>query len=253
MRYSTNLTDSQWRILEKELNDNRKRKHSLREIWNALFYLSKTGCQWRMLPHDFPRWQLVYYYFRKWVSVDSIEEFHDSILRKVRKKKGKASSPSMGLVDSQSAKCASMTEEKGIDGNKKINGRKRHIITDTMGLVLCVVVHVANISDRTGAIAVLQKTRRKFDGISKILADQGYTGELISWTKHNCNWILEIVKKVAGTGGFSVLPKRWIVERTFGWFNFQRRLAKDYELLIPCSEAMIHIAMIRIMLRKLSK
>ena len=112
MRYSTNLTDSQWRILEKELNDNRKRKHSLREIWNALFYLSKTGCQWRMLPHDFPKWQLVYYYFRKWVSIDSIEEFHDSILRKVRKKKGKTSSPSMGLVDSQSAKCASMTEEK---------------------------------------------------------------------------------------------------------------------------------------------
>ena len=252
MLYPTDLTDSQWQILEKELNDHRKRKHSLRSIWDALFYLSKTGCQWRMLPLDFPKWQLVYYYFRKWTGIDKIEALHDIILRKVRRKKGRKSSPSLGLIDSQSVKAACISKEKGIDGNKKINGRKRHIITDTMGLVLCVVVHAANISDRSGAKTVLEKTRMKFDGIVKILADQGYTGELSEWTKKQCNWLLEIVAKATGVSGFNVLPQRWIVERTFGWFNFQRRLAKDYEVLIPCSEAMIHLAMTRIMLNKLS-
>lgn len=251
--YPTDLTDSQWQIIEKQINDQRKRKYNLREIWNAMMYIIKSGCQWRMLPKDFPKWQLVYYYFRKWEAEGLIEYIHEELRKQVRRKHGKQDSPSLGLLDSQSVKVSSMTKEKGIDGNKKINGRKRHILTDTLGLVMSLVVHNANINDRQAGKQVLEKAKHKFARLTKVLADQGYTGDFLDWVSIKCNWVLEIVHKVVGEGGFQVLPKRWIVERTFGWFNFQRRLAKDYETLIPCSEAMVQMAMIRLMLNKLKK
>ncbi len=142
--YTTNLTDNQWQILEKIINNQRKRKNSLREIINGLLYIVKTGIQWRFLPNDFPKWQLVYYYFRKWTGEGLIEEIHDVIRGIIRKTKGKEISPSLGLLDSQSVKAQSMTIEKGYDGNKKINGRKRHIITDTLGLIMVVIIHCKN-------------------------------------------------------------------------------------------------------------
>jgi transposase len=137
--YDSNLTDSQWEIIESILDDQRKRKYSLRVIINAILYISKTGGQWRMLPKDFPSWQLIYYYFRSWSYNGLTEQIHQVLLVKVRQKKGKQPSPSLGLVDSQSVKTASMTKEKGIDGNKKISGRKRFIVTDTLGLVLAIL------------------------------------------------------------------------------------------------------------------
>jgi putative transposase len=248
--YQTNQTDHQWKVIEKLINDQRKRKFSLRVIMNALLYVTKTGIQWRMLPADFPKWQLVYYYFRKWTNEGLIEEVHNNLVEKIRLKKGKNLSPSLGLLDSQSVKTQSMTIEKGYDGNKKINGRKRHIVTDTLGLIIAIVVHNADIQDRIGAREVISDLRFKYPRLRKILADQGYTGELAEWTLKIFGWTIEIVKKVAGISGFNVLPKRWIVERTFGWLSFQRRLVRDYEVLNDCSISFVQLAMIRIMLNR---
>jgi putative transposase len=247
--YPTDLTDSQWAKIEK-IFDNRKRQHSLRCILNALFYITKGGIQWRMLPKEYPKWQLVYYYFRKWTSEGLIEELHELLHSICRKQAGREESPSLGLIDSQSVKTFSMTMEKGYDGGKKIQGRKRHLVTDTMGFIMAVAVHSAAIQDREGAKAVIEQLRYRFPRLKKILADGGYTGALIEWVLKGFGWTLEIVYKVMGINGFNVLPKRWIVEKTFGWFNFNRRLAKDYELNIECSTAFIHIAMIRIMLNR---
>jgi putative transposase len=206
-----------------------------------------------MLPKEYPKWQVVYYYFRKWTNEGLIEEMHEILRSLCRIKSGRHESPSLGLIDSQSVKTSSMTKQKGYDGGKKIQGRKRHIVTDTMGFILAVVVHSADIQDREGAMLVLEQLKFRFPRLKKILADGGYTGELALWLLQITGWVLEIVSKVAGIGGFNVIPKRWVVERTFGWFNFNRRLAKDYELNTECSVAFINLTMCRIMLNRFKK
>jgi len=246
---STSLTDSQWAKIE-NLFENRKRKHSLRKVVNALLYITKSGIQWRMLPKEYPKWQLVYYYFRKWTAEGLIEEIHDFLRDYCRKRQNREESPKLGLIDSQSVKTSSMTSEKGYDGGKKVQGRKRHIVTDTLGLIMALVVHSADIQDRECAKVVIEQLRYRFPRLKKILADGGYTGGLIEWVLKGFGWTLEIVHKVVEISGFNVLPKRWIVERTFGWLNFNRRLVRDYELNIECSTAFIHLAMIRIMLNR---
>lgn len=251
-QYDTNLSDSEWEVIEKILNDKRKRKHSLRSIINAILYITKTGVQWRLLPQDFPKWQLVYYYFSKWSAEGLTEEIHDLLIKQVRKSKGKPASPSLGLLDSQSVKTASVTKEKGIDGNKKVQGRKRFIVTDTLGLILAISVCPANTGERQGAQLVFKELRFKYPRLIKILADQGFGGaEFINSIYKTFGWILAIVAKVAGVGGFQVQPIRWVVERTFAWLGFQRRLVRDYETLTQNSIAFTHWAMIRLMLRKL--
>ena len=250
--YPGDLTDSQWAKVEK-LFDNRKRKHSPCEILNALFYITKSGIQWRMLPKEYPEWQLVYCYFRKWTEEGLIEEMHELLYVQCRKEAGRHESHSLGLIDSQSVKTSSMTQQKGYDGGKKIQGRKRHTVTDTMGFIMAVVVHCADIQDRVGARLVLEQLRFKYPRLKKIPADGGYTGELALWVLNFAGWTLECVSKVAGICGFNVIPKRWVVERTFGWFNFNRRLAKDYEQNISCSTAFIYLTMCRIMLNRNKK
>jgi putative transposase len=232
----TGLTDSQWEKIEK-IFDNRKRQHSLRYILNALFYITGSGIQWRMFPKEYPKWQSVYCYFRKWTSEGLIEELHEQLRCMCRKQTGREASPGLGLTDSQSVKTSSMTAEKGYDGGKKIQGRKRHTVTDTMGFIMAIVAHSADIQGRAGAKPVLEALQFKYPRLRKIPADGSYTGELAQWTLQPAGWTLECVSKVVGISRFAVIPERWTVERTFGWLNFNRRLAKDYELngVVPLS------------------
>ena len=253
MCYQTNLTDARWQTIAEFIEDGRKRRSSLRSVVDAILYLVKTGCQWRYLPKDYPKWQLVYYYFRKFETTGVIEIIHDSLREQVRVKKGKQSSPSLGLVDSQSVKTASLTTEKGLDGNKKVTGRKRFILTDTLGLLMGVLIVAANVGERAGAQELFEQSKGKYPRLQKVLADQGFDGEkYVAKVEQLFGFIFEIVNKVLGVSGFQVLPKRWIVERTFGWLVWNRRLVKDYEEKTEVSKALIQMAMIRLMLKQLA-
>jgi putative transposase len=251
-QYPSDLTDSQWQVIKNIVDNGRKRKYSMRDIVNAILYITKSGCQWRMLPLSYPPWQSVYYYFDIWKSYGIIEELHDHLAEKVRLKSGKQATPSVGIIDSQSAKTINVCQgEIGYDGGKKTKGRKRHIVVDTLGLILAIVIHPANIHDSKAAIDVLRALKDKYiNGITKIFADGGYQGDtLFDWAKQTMGWIIEIVKR-SETGKFKVLPKRWIVERTFAWISFQRRMSKDYERNAESSQAFVQLSMVRVMLNK---
>lgn len=253
-KYPSDLTKSQWQVIENIVDPNkRKRKYPLREIMNAILYITKSGIQWRMLPNDYAPWQLVYYYFRKWKRDGLIEEVHDSLVEKTRVSKGKSPTPSVGIVDSQSVKACNLCEgDIGYDGGKKIKGRKRHIVVDTFGLVMIIVIHAANIHDSVGARAVMKALKDKYlTGIQKIFGDGGYLGELIDWAQIQFGWIVEVVKRNE-LHTFKVLPKRWIVERTFAWLSFHRRMSKDYERLPESGIAFIQLSMIRLMLNRIN-
>lgn len=251
--YPSDVTESQWKIIEKIIDpEQRKRKYFMQSIFNAVLYVVKGGIQWRKIPKDLVPWETAYYYFRKWKLNGLIEELHDFLVEKVRLKKGKNIQPSAGIIDSQSAKASNMCGDKiGYDGGKKIKGRKRHIVVDTLGLILTVVVHAANIHDSVGAKQVLGALKDKYlSGIKVIFADGGYLGELTDWAKNVLGFQIQVVKRTH-EHQFKVLPKRWIVERTFAWISFHRRLSKDYERLDETSIAHIQLAMIRLMLNKI--
>lgn len=252
--YQTDITDLQWEVIKNNLNRKiwaRKRKYAIRSIINAILYVTKTGIQWRMLPNDFPDWELIYYYHLTWSKNGVVKQIHASLVVQTRLESGKEASPSLGLVDSQTVKTMSFTNEKDYDGNKKIVGRKRFIVTDTLGLILGLVIVQANTGERAGALLVFATLHNRFGRLVKILADQGFNGvEFIEKVKDAFGLVLEVVIQVLGKGPFQVLPKRWIVERTFGWLMFHRRLTKDYEVKIAHSEAFIYWAMIRIMSKK---
>jgi len=249
--YPTDLSDSQYKLIDKIIDDQRKRKYPLKNILNAILYINKGGIQWRLLPREYPSWQLVYYYFRKWVIGGIWEKIQSKLREYLRIKVGKKSSPSLGIIDSQSIKNSEWgLPDKGFDGNKKVNGRKRHIVVDTLGLLLCVIVTPANVHDSVAAEWVLLKMEGKFPRLAKILADGGYKGERLIYLARSClKSVFEIVTR-KDEGEFRVIPKRWIVERSIAWFNWHRRLSKDYEANVESSEAWVQIASIAMMIRK---
>ena len=259
--YPTDLNDTQWlkiqQYLPAEAQTGRPREHSWRVILNSIFYILQSGCSWRMLPHDFPPWQTVYHYFRLWRKEGLWEKLNQVLREKVRRQRHKKKSQaSAAILDSQSIKTSEGGLECGFDAGKKITGRKRHALVDTLGLLLKVVVTAGNVQDRDGAKLLLEDLSSHEELIPRlelIWADGGYRGTLVSWVEEAFGWTLEVVKKPEDQLGFQVLPKRWIVERTFGWLVRQRRLARDYERLPETSEAFIYVAMIRLMIRTLTK
>ena len=223
---------------------------------NAIFYVVKNGCVWRALPHDFPAWQTVYHYFRQFRQNGMWEQLNTLIREAVREQAGKQPQASAMIADSQSAKSAEGGESRGFDGGKHVSGRKRNLLVDTLGLVVLAKVTAANIQDVHAGkqlFSAIAKKPELLTRLEKIFADGGFRGELVDWVQQNLHVVLEIVLKLGDQNGFQVLPKRWIVERTFAWITRNRRLARDYERLAQSSEAFIYVAMIRLGLRRLAR
>jgi putative transposase len=284
--YPTNLTDSEWQSLKSHLptphKRGRPRIHSFREIMDAIFYVLKSGCQWRLLPCDFPPWESVYHYFRRWSLDGTWERVHHTIRERLRASLGRTPQPSAAIVDSQSAKTSGVGgEARGYDRAKQVRGRKRHILVDTEGFVLKVKVHSANVPDQDGIRLLLEESARDhLPRLSHLWLDAGYQGRGKEWAENVLGLSVEVVRKppkpvpekiakiwaeewakegkkidwqrLMPPRGFLVLPRRWVVERTFAWLCHNRRMSKDYERLCATGEAFVYVAMTRLMVRRLA-
>lgn len=253
-KYSTSLSSVSWREIRHMFfnkKSGRKRKHNPRLILNAIFYILRTGCQWRMLPKDFPLWQTVYSSFRRWTQNGLWKHLNDILRLRIRKAAGKNKHSSIAIIDSQSAKTTEQGGCRGYDAGKKVNGRKRHILVDSMGLLLEIKVHSADIQDRDGAKLLLEYVVDRYPELVLIWADGGYRGTLIEWVEKVVEVKLEIIKRNDDVKGFEVQPKRWIVERTLGWLGRNRRLSKDYERYEKTEESWICLGMIYLMINRL--
>lgn len=254
--YPSDLTPDQWEYIKELIpaakTRGRPRELDMQAVVNGILYVVVGGIQWRMLPNEYPNWKSVYHYFRTWSALGIWKRIHDTLRALSRHRVGKRKHPTAGSIDSQTIKAASHKGIRGYDAGKKVKGRKRHIAVDTLGFLLVVVVTSATLQDRDGARLVLRRLGGVGKKLIRIWVDSAYQGPLVDWVWTTFRILLTPVKKLAGQQGFVVLPKRWIVERTFGWFSLHRRLVKDYEVNTRHSESMIYLAMIRLMLRRLA-
>jgi putative transposase len=254
-RYPTDLSDGEWRLIEPLMppasRRGRPRRTSLREVVNALRYLVRTGCGWEMLPHDFPPWQTVYWWFRALMRRFLFRTIHDLAVMVDRERAGREASPTAAVIDSQSVK-APAAQDRGFDANKKVVGRKRHIAVDTDGRLLMVNLTTADVADSTGAQAILEAIRQRWPWVKHLFADGAYDRAKLMDKAAFLDFVLEVVRRIEGSHGFQVLPRRWVVERTFGWLMRWRRLVRDYEKRIDVSEAMIHIALASLLIRRIA-
>ncbi|MEV5880930.1 IS5 family transposase [Streptomyces sp. NPDC052101] len=257
------MTDEEWVVVRDALpvpawlegRGGQPEGYCHRQILDAIFYVTDNGIKWRSLPVDYPAWDRVYAYFRRWRRAGLAREFHDRLRARTREAEGRQAEPTAAIIDSQSVKGASSVPaaSRGYDGGEKINGRRRHIITDSIGLVLMVLVTAANVTDRQAARVMLPVLRTRFRKITLVWADGGYTGRLVTWAKEKLQLTLEIVKRSDDTKGFVVLPRRWCVERTLGWLMRSRRLVRDFETLPASSEAFIYFSQAMLMSRRLAR
>src|SRR5258708_2041589 len=271
--YASDLSDAEWAILEPLIPPakpgGRPRSVNMRQILNGIFYMLRSGGAWRLLPHEYPAWSTVYDYFRKWRNAGVWEQLVRTLRERLRVQAGRKATPSAGIIDSQSVKTTERGGPHGYDGGKKMNGRKRHLLVDTMGLLPKVGVHAANLQAREGVKLLLEPVQGQFERMEKVWVDQAYSGTGKTWIEQQMGWTVEVVERSPRRGWimtenqglvwvtlpktFEHLPRRWVVERTIAWIGRYRRLSKDYEYLMSSSEAMVYLTMLRLMLTRLAK
>jgi len=256
--YPSDLSDAQWDLIKDLIPQPNphpnlpKPNYERREIVNGILYLLRTGCQWRHLPHDFPKWTLVASYYYKWKRAGVLTAILDRLRSMARSAEGRNPQPTLGMIDSQSAKTTEVTNERGFDAGKKVKGRKRHIVVDVCGLILAVLVTCANVQDRDGAVPLVHEVAENFPSVEKILADRAYAGRVIDEAEAATGIDVEVTKRNDQVKGFVPVRLRWAVERTFGWLGRYRRTSKDYERYACTEEYVVEWVMVAIVLRRLA-